>query len=314
MKPSLSHLVGVGLLLAAPALLSAKIERTVEKSFAVQPGGTLKVETSGGGIRVEPGSGSEVHVVVKEVINASTDAEADNLLKNLNLTIEQQGNDVTATAKYEGSRPDSWFHFGSWPPVRCEFTVTVPATYNVDLRTSGGGIRVGDLSGKVVARTSGGGLQFGKITGSVDGNTSGGGIRLAACTGDVKVHTSGGGIHLGPVDGSADVRTSGGGISIEQIAGIVNAHTSGGPIHAAFSGPLKGNCDLSSSGGGITVRVDPKSAFNLNASTSGGGVSCGVPVTVTGEMKRNRIVGTVNGGGHELRLHTSGGGIRVVSE
>jgi len=314
MKPNLPVLVGLGLFFLGPVLLHAKIERTVDKTFAVQPGGTLKVETAGGGIKVEPGAGNAVKIVVKERIDASTDAEADELLKHLTLTLEQQGNDVTAVARYEGERTSSIFHWGNWPPVQCEFTVTVPSQYNVDLRTSGGGIGVGDLTGQVVARTSGGGLRFGKITGTVEGHTSGGGISLEACTGDVTVHTSGGGIHLGPVGGNADVHTSGGGISIKGIAGVVNAHTSGGPIDVAFSGPLQGDCEFSTSGGGITVRVDPKSDFQLDAHTSGGGVHCDLPITVVGEIRPSRLEGKVNGGGHLLKLRSSGGGIRVVAE
>jgi len=313
MKLYLPVLVGIGWLFAAPVILTAKIERTVEKSFTVQPGGTLKVETMGGGIKVEPGSDNAVKIVVKQRIEAATDAEADEILQHLTLTFEQQGNDVTALARYEGERTFSWFHFGSWPPVQCEFTVTVPAKYSVDLKTSGGGISVGDLTGTVVARTSGGGLRFGQITGTVDGHTSGGGISVESCTGDVNVHTSGGGIHLGPVGGNAQVHTSGGGISIKGIAGVVNAHTSGGPIDVAFAGPLKGDCEFSTSGGGITVHVDPKSDFDLDACTSGGGVSCQMPVTVVGEIKPSHVSGKVNAGGHELKLRSSGGSIRIAT-
>jgi hypothetical protein len=314
MKIHLPVLVGLGLLCFGPVVLQAKIERTVEKTFTVQPAGTLSVETMGGAIKVEPGPGNVVKIEVQERIDASTDAEAGEMLKHLTLTLEQQGNDVTAVARYEGDRTSSWFHWGSWPPVQCEFTVTVPIQYNVDLKTSGGGISVGDLTGGVVAHTSGGGLRFGKITGTVDGHTSGGGISLEGCTGDVTVHTSGGGIHLGPVGGNAEVHTSGGGISIKGIAGVVKAHTSGGPIDVAFAGPLKGDCEFSTSGGGITVHVDPKSDFNLDAHTSGGGVSCQLPVTVVGEIKPGQLAGKVNAGGHELKLRSSGGGIRVVAD
>jgi len=314
MKSPLIALAGVGLLCAAPFALQAKINRTVEKTFAVQPGGTLHVATGGGGIKVSAGSDNAVKVTVKERIDASTDAEADAILQHLTLTLEQQGNDVTAIAKYEGDESSSWFHWGSRQPVQCEFEVVVPATYNTDLKTSGGGIAVGDLTGAVVANTSGGGLEFGRITGTIDGHTSGGGISVAGCTGDVNLHTSGGGIHLGPISGNADVHTSGGGITIKEIAGVVRAHTSGGPIEASFTGPLKGDCELETSGGGITVRVDPKSDFNLDARTSGGGVSCKLPVTVQGEIKPGRLSGKVNAGGHELKLRSSGGGIRVVSD
>ena len=314
MKLPLFVLIGFGWLFAAPLVLDAKIERTVDKTFTVQPGGTLRIETSGGGIKVEPGAGNTVAIHVKQRIEASTDAEADALLKSLTLTFEQQGNDVTAIAKYEGERTFSWFHWGSWPPVQVEFTVTVPATYNVNLRTSGGGITVGDLIGRVEVWTSGGGLHFGKITGTVEGHTSGGGIRLDACTGDVNLHTSGGGINLGPVSGNAEVHTSGGPISIQGIAGTVKGHTSGGGIDVAFSGPLKGNCDLSTSGGGITVKVDPKSDFDIDAHTSGGGVHTKLSVTVQGEVGNGKLVGRVNAGGHLLKLRSSGGSIDIDAD
>src|SRR3990172_8797410 len=103
MKNLLPVILGAGLI-AAPFTASAAIERTVEKNFTVQPGGTLRVETDGDGINVESAQGDMVKVVVKQRINASTDAEADNLLKNLTLTLEQKGNDVTAVAKYQGER------------------------------------------------------------------------------------------------------------------------------------------------------------------------------------------------------------------
>jgi len=278
MKSHLPVLLGIGWLLVSPLVVDAKIERTVEKTFTVQPGGTLKVETSGGGIKIVPGTDQAVKVTVKQRIDASTEAGADEILQHLALTLEQQGKDVTAIARYEGARASSWFHWGSWPPVQCEFIVAVPATYNVDLKTSGGGISVGDLAGKVVARTSGGGIQ------------------------------------LGPVSGNAQIHTSGGGITIKGIDGMLSAHTSGGPIDVSFSGPLKDDCELSTSGGGITVRADPKSDFNLDARTSGGGVSCKLPITVVGEVKSSHLSGRVNAGGPELKLRTSGGSIRVVTQ
>jgi DUF4097 and DUF4098 domain-containing protein YvlB len=315
MKTFLPVLAGIWMLFAGPLVLDAdaKIERTVEKSFTVQPGGTLKVETNGGGIRVEAAAGDTVKIVIHQKIDATSEAEADALLKDLTLTLEQQGADVTAIAKYDRDRPSSWFKWGSWPPVRCEFAVTVPVTYNVDLKTSGGGITVGDLTGKVVTRTSGGGLKYGKITGDIDGHTSGGGIKLEACTGEVALHTSGGGIHLGRIDGPASVHTSGGGISVDAANNTLSAHSSGGPISVTFAGPLKGNCELNTSGGGIDVRVDAKSSFDLDARTSGGGVTSKVPVTVEGEMGRSKLVGKVNGGGPVLKLRTSGGGIHIAA-
>ena len=74
---------------------------------------------------------------------------------------------------------------------------------------------------------------------------------------------------------------------------------------------MKEDIKLSTSGGGVTVKVADGSAFNLDASTSGGGVSCDLPVTVQGKIERNRLKGPVNGGGPVVHLRTSGGGIHV---
>ncbi|HTZ21705.1 MAG TPA: DUF4097 family beta strand repeat-containing protein [Opitutaceae bacterium] len=303
--------LAAGLMAFVPFSAFAKIERVVEKTFTVQPGGTLKVETSGGGITVESGPGDTVKVMARETIRTDDEAEADTLLKDLTLTIEQQGNDVVAKAKYTSA--PLGFHFGIWPPVQVSFVITVPTRYHADLHTSGGGIKVGDLTGNVLARTSGGGIRIGQIDGTLDAHTSGGEIRLDSCTGDTKLDTSGGGISAQRIMGKANLRTSGGSISVKQVENALQAHTSGGGVEAAIVGTVKDDCSLSTSGGSIRVAVDKTAAFRLDASTSGGGVhAAGLTIRLEeGGLGKSRLVGDVNGGGPLLKLRTSGGGIDI---
>lgn len=301
----------VGLMTLVPAL-QAKIERTVEKTFNVQPGGTLTVKTQGGDIRVETGTGDRVEVKAHETIRASSEEEADTILADLDLKIEQAGNDVSAVAKYD--KTGGWFS-GWTQPVQVSFTVKVPARYQVDLHTSGGDIGVGNLSGKVLARTSGGGVSVGAIDGEVNVSTSGGNIALVSATGATKLSTSGGNIKVDRVGGDADLETSGGDISVHAVSGVLQASTSGGDVSAALTGPLKGDCSLRTSGGDVRVSVKPGVAFNLDAATSGGSVQAG-GLTITlesGGSGRSKLKGKVNGGGPELKLRTSGGDVRVVT-
>ncbi|MCX6952261.1 MAG: DUF4097 family beta strand repeat-containing protein [Verrucomicrobia bacterium] len=311
MKFTTSLLLAAGLVAASVSSAHAKIERVVEKSFTVQPGGVLQVNTQGGEIRVSPSGDNVVKVTARERIRASSDAEADDLLKKLDLTIEQNGNEITASAKYE--QQPLGFHFGSWPPVNVDFTVTVPASFATNLRTSGGGITVGDLAGKVNARTSGGGIRLGKLGAEVDAHTSGGSVTLDGARGPVKLSTSGGNITAGTVAGEAELSTSGGSIKIESVEGALKASTSGGSIRAAFAGPLKSNCSLSTSGGSVKVTLDKATAFRLDASTSGGSVDAeGLTITLEKSTRsRTQLVGAVNGGGSLLKLRTSGGDIVV---
>ncbi|MEO6993276.1 MAG: DUF4097 family beta strand repeat-containing protein [Lacunisphaera sp.] len=302
-------LLTLGALLGTPTWLHAKITRTVEKQFTVEPGGNLKVQTSGGDIQVLTGTGNGVKVTAKEWINADSEEEADGILKDLTLTMVQDGKNVTATAKYEKS---SVWHWGR-TPVSVSFTVTVPKQSNVDLNTSGGDISLESISGHAHLRTSGGNLKIDRIDGEVDGSTSGGNINLREGTANVKLDTSGGNIHVERAGGEADLSTSGGDIVIESVRGRVHASTSGGNVKASIEGSLKGDCDLSTSGGNVTVTVDKNAAFDLKSHTSGGEVDAdGLALTIEkGGLRKNNLSGKVNGGGPLLSLGTSGGSIRI---
>jgi len=304
-------LLTAGLLALTSLSAHAKIERVVEKTFTVQPDGVLKVETHGGDISVVTSADSTVKVVAHERIRASSEAEADDILKKLTLTIEQEAGGVSAAAKYEKQLPG--FHWGSWPPVQVDFTVTVPAHYNVQLHTSGGDVTVGDLVGKVDARTSGGDVTLGRISGAIDAGTSGGNVRLEEGLGEVKLGTSGGDISVGRAVGSTDLGTSGGNIEIKSVENTLHAATSGGDVRAGFAGPFKGDCKLSTSGGRVKVTVDKGVAFDLDASTSGGDVDAsGLTITIEkGGAGRSRLSGKVNGGGPLLKLRSSGGDVVV---
>lgn len=310
MTPTLRWLLASTLLVAAVPV-RAVIERNVEKTFTVSGNGTLRVDSSGGGITVSSGPAGTVRVIAHEKIRANSDAAADAALRHLDLRIEQHGNDVTATAKYE--RSVGWFHFGS-PQVQVAFEVVVPAGYASDLHTAGGGVTVGDLAGRVKVRTSGGSIRLGRLGGAVDAHTSGGSIALQAAGGATRLDSSGGSISVGRTAGPAELSTSGGSIRIDTVGPSVRAHTSGGSIRAGIVGPLRGDCSLSTSGGGVRVTVAKNAAFRLDASTWGGGVSAeGLALSHVSERSRNKLVADANGGGPLLELHSSGGSIHVTA-
>lgn len=290
---SLFPLFAIGALLALSPALDAKITRTVEKTFSVQPGGRLQASTQGGDIVIHTSDQPQVQVTVRQVIRASTEAEADELLAKLTLKLEQSGNDVTIDSRYERQGPGGWFR--NWPPVNVSFEVTVPRQFNLDLGTSGGDITVASLAGEVRARTSGGDLKFDRIDGDLDAGTSGGDITLNEGTARAKLHTSGGDI------------------SLNSVVRLVRASTSGGDVRAAITGPIREDTMLSTSGGNVDVQVAPDTGFHLDASTSGGDVRAdGITITLEkGGVGKHRLVGAVNGGGPRLTLRSSGGDIRV---
>lgn len=313
MNKTLLCLLTLGALVASPAALHAKIVRTVEKTFTVQPGGKFRGSTQGGNFVIKTADVGTVHVTARQTIRADDDKEADELLAGLRLRLEQDGNDVVAEAKYE--RKASW---GSriWPPVSVDFTVTVPREFNLQLNTSGGNITVGDLKGTIVARTSGGNLRFERIEGDLEGRTSGGDIFLREGTASAKLHTSGGNIRVERAGGRTEVNTSGGNIRLEEVRELVSATTSGGNVYAAITGPITADTVLGTSGGDVVVRLPRSAGFHLDASTSGGEVRAeGLTITIDrGGVGKRRLAGAVNGGGSTLKLRTSGGNISIRTD
>lgn len=319
-------LTAVAVLAGLTGTALADIEDTVEKNYKVGDNGNLTVAADMGSIEVTAAGQGDLKVTVYRKMDASTRKEADRILEDLELEFTQSGNDVSVTARYH--RDSKLFNWER-SRLRLRFVISVPKKYNVDLNTSGGSISVSDLTGKALSKTSGGSLTFGRIEGPVNGKTSGGSISLQGCTGNADVRTSGGSIRIGEVDGQVQAMTSGGSINIEKAKGSVVAETSGGGIHvdevmgdidastsggsvsATISKQPAGPCRLKTSGGTITVELAADIKVDVDAATSGGRVTTQFPVTVEGELSKTRLNATINGGGPELLLRTSGGSINI---
>lgn len=309
-------------LLALAASASATVNDTVKRTFNVAPGGTLKIDSDLGAMEVRSSAANTVDITIYR------EAGSKDVLDKLKLDFTQSGSNVSLRANF---RHDDGFLglFGTGRRLKLRYVVTVPRQYNLDLSTGGGSIKVADLKGEVRSRTSGGSLSFGSIDGKVWARTSGGSVSLEKSSGPADLETSGGAIRIGEVAGRVDANTSGGSItirralgevraetsggaiSVEEVAGPINAHTSGGPIEARVTTQPTADCKLSTSGGSVTVYLLPNARVNLDAETSSGGVSCDVPVTVTGIKSRQSLKGAINGGGPRLVLRSSGGGIHI---
>ncbi len=307
----------------SPLPVSADYQDTVERTFDVSPGGTLMIESDLGSITVATGQAATVAVTVTRRIDSNNKNTVQHILNDLDIAFSQTGADVSIRTEYDRSM------IPRWTDLHLTYQVTIPETYNVNLRTSGGSIQVADMEGNAVCRTSGGSITFQNVDGEVEARTSGGGIRLAGVTGNALLHTSGGGITVGNVNGTIDAqtsggsihiehaggnvlaKTSGGGIEVNEVMGTLDAQTSGGTITAYLSRQPERDCSLITSGGSIHVYLNPDTRLAVNARTSGGGISTDLPLTVTGELSRNRINAVLNGGGPELTVRTSGGSIML---
>ena len=326
-------LAAIAILAASPASSSTipktafQEPATVQSSYDVGAGGTLRIEASFGSIEVNTSSSNRVDVkVVRQVRDRFEDDEAQ-IISEHQVEISQSGNDVIIATMVSDAARDRWNDDYNTTPLRVRFEISVPRSYNVDLDTRGGNISVDDLDGEVNAETAGGNLEFGAINGTVWARTAGGNIKLAGSSGTAVVRTAGGNIEIGDVDGDVEAetsggsihidhaggevraKTSGGNITVDEVGGTIEAHTSGGNVSANITRQPAGDCRLSTSAGTVTVTLASGIGVDIDASTSIGGVS--IDFDVDGRVTRNSISGSINGGGPQLHLRTSAGRIRI---
>lgn len=277
----------------------------LKKEFTISTPGELKVETAGGSIDVSSHNGNTVRVEMfirkgGKVLSAG-DNDAAEALEDFEIEIAKKGNKVIASAKREGS---NWFGNNN---VSISFKVSVPRQISCDLNTSGGSISLAGVAGEQNVRTSGGSLNLDDIKGDMEAKTSGGSINVSNYAGVLDAGTSGGSINLSDAKGSLNLSTSGGSINLNDIQGSLIASTSGGGIKVNLSS-LEKQLKLSTSGGSITAVIP--GGLGLDLDLKGNRVNTKLS-NFDGEVEKDRIIGSINGGGIPVVMSTSGGSVNL---
>jgi DUF4097 and DUF4098 domain-containing protein YvlB len=304
MKPKLPFfsLLLLGFLLTAGAAHAQ--DPYLSKSFKVSTPAQLEVETSGGSIEVRGEGSSQVQVRMFVKMNGiSWFSDEDDIaeeLENYEIDIRQEGNKVIARAEREGRGWNS-------NPLSISFKISVPAQTSAVLNTSGGSISLSRLEGEHNVRTSGGSLNFEGLTGFTQARTSGGSISIDNYRGVINARTSGGSITANDTEGELALHTSGGSIRLDEIRGSVDAHTSGGSIRA-YVEELDEYLSLRTSGGSVSATVPQ--GLGLTLDLSGNRVNTRLE-NFSGSSEKDRVEGSMNGGGIPVTMKTSGGSVNL---
>lgn len=314
--------VAAGLGIAALGAGTAQADMRIEKHLALAPGGRLIVKSEVGSVVVRGDAASGATVVLT--------SDRDDLDKEYEMSFDAAPGQAQVIIK---RRVPGWSWFDGWQHWRgrVEIAISVPRATAASVHTSGGRVEASglegdaelsssggsvvahELSGRLDARSSGGAVEVRDLRGDLHLSSSGGAVRATAVRGAVEARSSGGSVHLEQVAGNVRADSSGGGVTVRGAGGRVEASSSGGPVAVSFAAGNAHGGDIGSSGGGVEVRVDPAVGLDVDASTSGGSVSCDLPVTVQGKISRHSLHGVLHGGGERLHVRASGGGIRIGS-
>ena len=175
----------------------------------------------------------------------------------------------------------------------------------VEVRQSGRSIEIDTIYPK-----HGDGM-FDRIFGSSDVNASVKyEIQVPRST-DVTADTVNGGIRVSGVSGEIELDTTNGKIEVADCSGTVEASTTNGGISVELLAVTSGrDMKFETTNGTITLAVPAGLAADINASTTNGSVQSDLPLTVD-RMSRTSIRGKLNGGGPEIKLRTTNGGIDI---
>lgn len=222
------------------------------KEQTLAAGGAVAVDARrNGGVSIKGWDRSEILVRSRIQTAAPTQAEADELAKQIR--IETAGLKIRADGPEE--RDD--YHWS------VSYEIFVPRQTDLSLEAHNGGISISEVSGKIEFSTTNGGVNLTRVGGSVHGSTTNGGvnIELAGTRWDgeiLDVKTMNGGVNLiMPDNYSAHLETStvNGNVSINAPINV--------PLNERGRVPKSINIDLGS--GGPTIR----------ATTMNGGVRVG---------------------------------------
>jgi hypothetical protein len=329
------------LLMVAPVCLaSAQDNKTPYYTRSLASDGIKRVfvNTSGGSISVSGAGDQQPHIDVYVTGNRIGELSKEEIKKRLEenyiLDIDIKNGELRATAK--NRRNLNWDN----KSLSIGFKIYVNNQASTNLNTSGGSIRLDNLTGAQNFETSGGSIYVDKVTGVVKGETSGGSINVSNtkpsidmqtsggsitamnCQGTIKLETSGGSLHLTDLNGNINAQTSGGSVKGNNIDGELITGTSGGSVNLTA---ISGSVDASTSAGGIRVQMNRVGKY-IKLDGNAGHVDLTIPakqgadldlrgnnvslnatnVSFNGRKEKEAIVGKLNGGGPLVQVRGDG--------
>ncbi|MDR0691666.1 MAG: hypothetical protein LBF69_01360 [Prevotellaceae bacterium] len=275
-------------------------EAFLTKRFPVASVTKIDVATAGGSIEVNGTAAQDVIIEVFVSPNNGTSKWSTEKIQSVldeyyELDIKAENGLLTAHA--ERKKGAKW---SSKTGLSISFRITTPHTIDGQANTSGGSIKLREISGAFNFHTSGGSIKAEDCSGAITLRTSGGSIKLDDLSGTITAKTSGGSVRANDVTGTLHTSTSGGSMILESISGNLEARTSGGTIKVDMNS-VNEYVRLNNSGS-IDLAV-PTGAYTLNL--KGNKIETPEFKNFDGSFKSKNITGTLSGGGPELTVKSS---------
>jgi len=266
-------------------------DQTIEKTFTVDGMPRLRVQNISGETAIRVGESGQVRVVARKRVKGGSADRAKRLLENVEVRIEQKGNDIFVEPHlYEQER--TWLDLFRGKRFRVDFEITVPRETAVNAQTVSGDL---DLNG------TRGPARVESVSGDVNIENVQGPMRIKSVSGDVQVTDYVGSLEGSSVSGDVDIR------------GRVHScelHTVSGDISIDLDPEVGGReTRLKTISGDVEVGLLTSSCV-CDFHTASGDLDCEVPARVMREGRKDRTV-VVGDGSSRLTVKTVSGDLTI---
>jgi len=310
--------LALALLCLAALSVPAAAQQTENFSRKVRLGanGRVTVANVSGDIVVTAGPGDDVSI---EAIKRTTGSRSD--LSQVQVQVEDRAGRVDITTNYV-SRFNAFF--GGGPSVSVDYTITVPQSAAVEVRSVSGSVKVTGIRGAARAQTVSGGVALSNVAHAELAKTVSGAIELN----DISDADA---LDLNSVSGSVrgtnvKART----VTFQTVSGSfdlnnatcdrVDARSVSGGMQLAGTLAKNGQYDLRTHSGAVTLTVPANAGFTVDANTFSGDIRSAFAFTIGGDVNeslarrrgpggRGAIHGTVGDGSAQVRVETFSGSI-----
>ena len=266
-------------------------DQTIEKTFTVDGMPRLRVQNVSGEIAIRVGESNQVRVVAHKRVKGGSADRAKRLLENVEVRIEQRGNDIFVEPHlYEQER--SWLEMFRGKRFRVDFDITVPRECAVDAQT---------VSGDMEVQGTRGPMRVESVSGDVSIGDAQGPMRVKSVSGDVEVTD-----YVGILEGSA----VSGDVSIRGRVRSCELHTVSGDISVDLDPDPSGReSRLKTISGDVEIGLIAASC-TCDYHTASGDLECDEPARIIREGRKDRMV-IIGEGAGRLHVKTVSGDLTI---
>src|SRR5205814_5903767 len=268
-------------------------DQTIEKTFTVDGMPRLRVQNVSGEIAIRVGESNQVRVVAHKRVKGGSADRAKRLLENVEVRIEQRGNDIFVEPHlYEQERSRGDLFRGK--RFRVDFEITVPRETAINAQTVSGDLDVNGTRGPARVESVSGDVHIQDLRGP---------MRIKSVSGDVQCTNYVGSVEGSSVSGDVDIRGRVRGCELHTVSGDISID-----LQPEFGGR---ESRLKTISGDVEVGLMSSSCV-CGYHTASGDLECEAPARIMREGRKDRTVIIGDGRSH-LTVKTVSGDLTIRS-